>query len=260
MTKYSATEKMKINDKINEWSKKHPYGQRVAKNIFSEHFLPEEKMNEILSFIANDASTSWKEFEVDYQKVCYTLALQGGNIKVKQRPQLFGAAVEYETFFKHLQDNYPTTFIDDTSTKDFISNLANGTLPDLRKVIRLKRFGVWATWNLQNLSGMPFDYCNTKIADEVRANMGLRRTDAKTALLLFVYTIPNHIEPKRPTIADAELSQYFEPPVPTFEEHGWTRTWEFEERMSKFNLDPKPECIHDSIQLSELKLPIEIRP
>lgn len=252
-------DKDKIENRINEWSKTK-YGQRIARNIFAEHFLPENKMNEILSFIANDPSTEWEEFDENYKQICYTLALQGGNLKVKQTPQLFGAAVEYETFFKHLKDNYPATFIDDTSTKDFISLLASGQLPDLRKVIRLKRFGVWSTWNLQNLSGEPFDYCNTKIADEVRANMGLRREDAKTALLLFVYTIPKHIEPKRPTIADAELSEYFEPPPITFDEYGLTKTWEFVTGMSAYDIKPKPECVHDSIQLSELKLPIEIRP
>ena len=266
MINFPGPEKNKFEKRINDWSEISPYGQRVARNIFTEHFLPVDKMTELLHFILNDPLTSWNLFEVNYQKVCYRQALQGGKLKVAQKPQLFGAAVEYETFLKHLKDNYPSELGyagDDAIIKDFISRLNKGRLSKiLGQIIRLKKFSVWATWNENDFAAMPFDYCKTSIADEVRANMGLKRDDAEksTSLLLFVYSIPNHIEPQRPTIADAELSQYFETPPPTFDRHGWTVNWQHEERMSAYSMKPRPECIHDSILLSHLKLPIEIRP
>jgi len=265
MINFPPPYKSKIERRINAWSKKCPYGQRVARNIFTEHFLPDDKMTDLLLFIATDPLTSWKLFEANYKAKCHSLALQGGNIRVKKRPLFFGVGVEYETFFKHLKDNYPSELGysgNDVIVKDFILRLRNGMLSkNLGGIIKLKQYSVWATWNMDDLSGMPFDYCKTNLADEIRANMGLRRDDAEksTSLLLFAYTIPPHIEPLRPTIADAELSQYFEPPVPTFEKHGWTVNWQHEERMTGYNILPRPECIHDSILLSELILPVDMR-
>ncbi len=216
-------------------------------------------------FIANDPSISWEKFEVNYQKKCWSLALQGGNIKIKKTPTLLGAAVEYETFFKHLKVCFTNHGLvcSDIIIKDFISRLQEGRLSkNLGNLIRLKPYSVWATWNENDLSGLPFDYAKTNLADEIRANMGLKRdaVDLSPALLLFVYSSPSHIEAKRPTIADAELSEYFQPPPESFDQHGWTVVWQNEIRFKGYNIKQRPECIHDSILLSQLKLPVEIRP
>jgi len=261
---FPPDDRNKIEKRINDWSKESPRGQRVARNIGTDHFLPVDKMTELLHFIKNDPLTSWELFEKNYQNVCYSQPLQGGKIKVTKKPQFFGAAVEYETFFKHLKDNYPSELgSDDAIIRDFISRLNKGELSKiLGQIIRLKKFSVWATWNEDNFAAMPFDYCKTSKADEVRANMGLNRDDAakSSSLLLFVYSIPNHIEPQRPTIADAGLSEYFEPPSSTFDEYGLTVNWQYEERMSVYSRKARPECIHDSILLLHLKLPMEMRP
>lgn len=265
MGKLTPDEQNNFNARIQNWSSKSPFGQRVTRNIYLEHFMQDDKLEDLFRFIANDISTSSKVFEVNYVKKCRALKLQGGNIKTATRPKLFGAAVEYETFLKHLIDNYPTELGyagDNTIVKDFILRLNKGMISSgLGTAIRFKQFLVWSTWNKNDLNGMPFDYAIADIANEIRANMGLSREDATTStgLLLFVYTIPSHIELKRPTIADAELYQYFAPPPPPVEEHGLTETWQHEPWMNTCNIEPRPECIHDSIYLSDLKLPVELK-
>ncbi|RZL34037.1 MAG: hypothetical protein EOP00_32230 [Pedobacter sp.] len=251
--------KNSIETRIKEWGKKHPFGQRITKNIHLEHFLPEDNMKDILLFIASEGDKRSTTFEERYQKECYRHTLMGGDIPWTEKPSYFGAAVEIMAFKSHLMANYPRKFPNQKKAEDFISHLKLGNLPRMKKNLLLKKYSIWATWNENNHEEIPFEFCNTMLADEIRANLGLDKLLISKELILFIYKMPKSIDVKRPTIADAGLSQYFEPTVPGFISHGLTRTWELEHSMIGYNLNPRPEGIHQGIEMHNLCLPISTR-
>jgi hypothetical protein len=247
-----------LNQVLNDWESQSRFGQRIVRNIFREHFLHEDYMSTILRFILDNGQNIilWEGFEKEYQQLCYQYTLLGGEIQIP-RPQYLGTAIEYDVFYKHLSDNYK---LGKEDIKNFILSIqnANTRLTDVRKKIRLKKYGMWSTWSEH--SAEPFDYAVTDRANEIRANMGLRREDARGNLLLFIYIVPPNIDLFRPTIADAGCSQYFEPPS-NFEAHGWTVAWPDDGTMNRYrqNIRPRPECVHDSITFEDVKFPIIIR-
>jgi hypothetical protein len=258
IAEFSEDERILIEEILSAWSANSRFGQRIVRNIERECFLSKDSMHEILAFILSNGKVvdnKREVFEKGYEELCYKHTLKGGQIEIK-RPKFLGAAVEYEILFKHLKDIY-ADLGDDLSIKDFIFSLqqANIKLSNDRKNIKLKKYNMWSTWDEQGKN--PFDYCITDKADEVRANMGLKREDAKGELLLFIYTVPTNIELFRPTIADAGLSQYFEPPV-IVSVYGWTVTWPDDGTMEDYkeHIKPRPECIHEAITLGEVKFPI----
>lgn len=272
LAKYPTLDKQKIDKKIAAWHQKYPSGERVTHNINGEYFLTEEDMKEILSFLETYDNTAslketdedyWKTFEDKYKELCYSLGLKGGNIQVAQFPTYFGAAVEMTVFRTHLTQKDERKkmiyFTNKKKAEDFILGLKNGNISRYKKTIPLKKYSIWATWNLDAPDNVPFEFCNTKAANEVRANMGLDERMMSKELILFVYMIPKTIAVKRPTIADAELYPYFKPASPPTIGHGWTEPWRPRKSTLSYKLGPRPEGIHSSVELSCLKLPIEIR-
>jgi hypothetical protein len=266
MTGFSTDLKKAIDSRLEQWSMRNPYGQRVARNISSEHFLEQSSMTELLRYIGEFTPSSppaqWKEFESEYQQLCYRHALKGGSIIINYSPKYFGTSVEKEAFHKHLNDNYISLLNNERRIEEFTYRLTLGRVAKKKKHIRLKRYSVWSTWNDKDSKGYPYDYCNTDRADEVRACMGLRQNDAKTDLLIFVYTLPASIVPMRATIADAELSEYFEPPaLESTISHTSTVTWKLVDEYEKagFYLHPRPECVHESITFEEIILPVTVK-
>jgi hypothetical protein len=280
----------KLEDRINTWSIKSSNGRHIANNIYIEHFLEEDSMKDLLSFICKDNSTCWntsecfEDFEMKYEKKCHDHVLKGG--KIDDKPQLLGTAIEYETLYKHLVDNYyrgkngnPKLFNTKRNIIKFISLLS--IKPDIHKKntnIKLKAYSMWSTWNIDNSTLNPFDCFQSNKANEIRASLGLPRgfglkedvadikkqmnynDNTKSILLLFTYKVLDYSKLKRPTIADAGVNQYFSPPAKSFDKHGFTVPWPDDDpQMKTYIVHPMPECVHESIILSEVSLPITIK-
>lgn len=248
-----------IKKKLAEWSLLAPFGERIAKNISTEHFLHLDKMEELLRFILKDKSLDSEKFEQNYERECYKYVLQGGDISSTPFPNFFGVAIEKKVLKKHLRDNYTSRFPDDQEAEDFIMGLKHSILPDDCKDVFIKQFNVWTTWNKDNPHLHPFEFCVTEKANEVRANLGLNKLNVSRELLLMIYEIPTHLPVLRPTIADAGLSQYFEPPQMSITEHGYTRTWEKQKWMEELDIKPRPEGIHTKIKFEKIILPLQNR-
>ncbi len=254
---FTEVEQAIINKKLAAWSISPFYGERIAKNFLTEHFLPVDRMVVLLRFILNDSSPDSEAFETKYADECHKHVLQGGPILVTPYPKFYGAAIEKGVLVMHLINNYTARFPDKNEAQDFITGLKQANLPDDCKDLFIKQYSVWATWNKEDPSSFPFEYCTTVKANDVRANLGLNRLLIDKELLLFIYEIPTHINVLRPTIADAELSQYFEPPHPEITEYGFTRNWERQKWMVKSDIKPRPEGIHSKFEFRHLQLPTQ---
>ncbi len=257
LERFSIDEQDLINKKLDDWSQTAPYGERIAKNFETEHFLPIDRMVELLSFILLDSSLDIETFEENYANECHKHVRQGGPIQVIPYPRFFGAAIEKKVLVFHLISNYSARFPSKNEAYDFITRLKSGDLPDDCKDLFFKQHSIWTTWNKGNSN--PFEFCSTVQANVIRANLGLNKMLVSKELLLFIYEIPSSIPVLRPTISDAELSQYFEPPKSTIIEHGLTQTWKKQKWMKKFDIKPRPEGIHFKLEFKHLKLPIEAR-
>lgn len=262
---FSTDEQNQITLKMREWGVKFPYGQRITRNFPRESFLPLGNMKAILHLILNNRHLSTIELETIYETECYRHVLLGGDISPLHYPTFFGVAIEKGVFKYHLEKNYKRNFPNSKLREEFIEGLITnssiiGSKYAIYKRIRLKKYSLFSTWNHEHISKKPFEFTNTNDAQEVRANLGLKHIGTSKQLLLFVYSIPTSISPQKPTIADAGLCQYFEPPLET-ERHGWTINWGELPPFKKkgYNMKTRPECIHDSILLDSLILPVERR-
>jgi hypothetical protein len=255
----TPNEKNDLNDLLNQWNQSHPYGQRIVRNFYIEHFLPKTSLNDLVSFILSKKSFPIVDIQNEYQKECYNYTRQGGDVIWNSKaPKYFGTAIEKSVFVNHLMSNYRSSFPKKKDALNFIEYLKSGVLSRHKMKLNLKMYSIWTTWNESDFDSYPFEYCITNDADEIRANMGLDKLLNSNEILLFIYSIPANFV-KRPTIADAGLSQYFEPPIPSFNNHGLTRTWEMEKKYTKYNMKPRPEGIHNAIDLSNLELPLQYK-
>lgn len=261
LTAFSADEQNKIKKKLADWSVRAPFGQRITRNLEIEHFIPKDRMEDIFKFILYDSSPNIETFESKYADECHKHVLQGGVISVTPFPKYFGVAIEKGILIQHLSKTYYSRFPDKKEAADFITGLKHGSLPSDCKDLFIKNYSIWTTWNESNPHSYPFEFCSTLKANEVRANLGLNKLNMSKELLLIIYNLPSHISVLRPTIADAELSEYFEPPPVTEERHGLTVTWKTEKWLDKLKikLRSRPEGIHSRIQFRHLQLPIDSR-
>lgn len=261
MKKFTVGEQIMISKKLAAWSLTAPYGERIARNFPAEHFLPDDRMELLLRFILNDFFLDSESFETEYAKECHNHVLKGGLISVTPYPKFYGAAIEKGVLIQHLTQNYTSRFPDNKEAEDFITGLKQADLPDDCKDLFIKQYSVWATWNEVDPTSFPFEFCSTCKANEVRANLGLNKMLIEKELLLIIYEVPKHIDVLRPTIADAELSQYFEPPHRSITKHGYSRTWERQKWMEKLNIkpEPRPEGIHLRFEFRHLQLPMQSR-
>lgn len=264
---FSDDEQKKLIGKLEEWSKTFPYGQRVTRNIYRESFLPDTCFECLFEKILEKYAEPIKKLEAGYRIECFRHTLMGDIISFVIKPSVFGCAVESKAFelvlFKN--PNFKPLLPTMKDVKEFISFLKSGK--DLKKSryaslgkMKLKPFSVWSTWDDDNPLSDPFSYANTNDADEIRANMGLTKIGKSRELLLFTYMVPDSTKIRKATIADAGLYQYFEPPLET-QKYGYTINWHDEPRFKKkkYSLKARPECIHDSVLLENLILPINYK-
>lgn len=255
-----------IQEVISEWSKKAPFGQRISRNFSNELFLPRKCMISLLQTILTNREKGIDEIESEYQEECYKHVLKGEPISPSKKPKIFGVAIEKEIFKRHLQKNYKKYLHNAKERDEFINSLLDskyitGSKYSFYTNFKVKQYSVWSTWNHKNINKKPFEFNRTKQADEIRANMGLTELETSKDLLLFMFKMPKEIEPQIATIADAGLYPYFEPPVDKLDGHGWTvcRPPRPYYEKYEYNLESRPECIHDSITLDSVLLPIEKR-
>jgi hypothetical protein len=140
--------------------------------------------------------------------------------------------------------------------RDFLERLLSGDTPTKAEAaILMSEYSAWVTWDEDGKTADPFRFARTAAsADLVRASLGLdpqNRMKGKP-LLLFVYSSHSGLDLFRPTIADAGLHRFFEPPPIGNDDYGLTKTWPPAMAKSLPTLLPRPEAIHSPIAFEHL--------
>lgn len=241
------------------WSR-HPVGVTVAPNVRDrEHFLPPRYMVLLLRAFCGLTGRPISEVQAAYSTACHALQRKGGRAQVSSNDGevLLGHAADLRLLAISLQRRYPKLLPTLTDAEDLLQRLQTDpcTLSRREREIRLQPFNAWVTWSWDDPSEDPFDFVTYGLSDEVRGALGLDQR-ISGALLLFRYCLPPRLAVHRATVADADLSQYFAPPIVTQKAHGFTRPWERAtivvagKVLYLATIPPRPEAVHRPIQIA----------
>ena len=256
---FSSSAQSQIQAALKRWSTQDDLGREIVRNLNPlERFLPPDAMKVLLDAIRKAHKLTVDQLILGYRDACYTQTMRGGSIKCVP-PTLVGRAVEKDIFVWFLFRSERKFFKIKANASDLVDRLLIGDkLTPKETGILMSQFAAWVTWNDKG-SADPFDFAAD--AFHVRACLGLdnkRRVDKP--LLLLVYSLAAGLSLVRPTVADAGLHSFFEPPPIGIDEHGWTKTWpaKLARTKTKAKPIPRPEAIHSPVPLAYLKSPARL--
>jgi hypothetical protein len=256
---FCADDIARIESTLVHWATEDDLGREVVRNINPlERFLPKEDMRELLHVFLQSRNDPVEKLRNAYGQECSRHRLQGGTIK-GPKPLLIGRAVQRDSFALWLYREYASYFHTELMVQDFIDRLIRGEpTSDFESAILMSSGSTWVTWDEHSLSSDPFGFQKSRSADEIKGSLGLdpeRRWNGK-ALLLLVYHRQLSAELHRPTIADAGLHRFFEPPPIGSDDHGWTKTWPPGMAIAGIRLKPRPEALHKPLSIRNVAQPV----
>lgn len=240
------------------WATGSRIGRVVATNLRDlEHFLSPRRTKNLLSLLLRNArlfqARDLSDIEQLYDERCNSHAGKGGVARLPAPGPLLGRAVSRKVFLESLRSWYPRRFPTPQAAVHFLERLLRLQLSSADGNLRTSRFLAWVTFSEDPAAPDPFAFLSYRDADEVRAFLGL---DPKHSgpLLLMVYDSSN-IKLLRPTIADAAISPFFQPPPVNFVDFGWTTPWPpgfLSGRLSVLTPAPRPEALHPPLAFSHI--------
>jgi hypothetical protein len=209
-------------------------------------------------------STSGVPFTIaaqQYQKECYKHQRKGGPIRVVPMPDRLGRAADTSAFIKDLHDRYHSYFPKMRYARDFVTRLKAGALLDPHEQqLLMSGYSAWVTWESSGPASDPFGFLVHGLAIEVRAALGLDQR-LTGPLLLLRYTRPAAVRLYRPTVADAGLFPYFDPPLTTESCVSYTRPWPAFRVPGNPAVEviapPRREAVHRPVKFASLSLPVD---
>ena len=251
MRKFNHSKRCKIDKILSSWEQKNLYGRVVVLNIILERFLPVDHMEAILDIIFQKGSSLLKALENKYLSECHEHVLKGKYVHCAF-PKTVVRAVERENFIQHLLSS-SNSYNLDSDIEDVIDEAIyrGSILPEEAKGIFMSKHAAWVTWNKTDSSADPYDFVQHDKADEVRACLGLPHRKGK--LILLMYKVLD-CTLRCPTIADAGLHPYFQPPGIS-SDHDVTKprpTQDEDLKKIKFKPKPWPEAVHERLTFESL--------
>lgn len=270
---FSLEEKNNIAEIFNLWSNQSSNGHRIKDNLLIEHFLDPELISKLLLSVMNsNLSINNNDIELlenHYQDTCRKNLLRGGTIK-GNIPNIVGTVINKSTFIGELQkqDKDGTIFLHDPQEiENFVQSLLE---PDNnffqifktqeKTSLKLKRYNIWVTWDTDS-SKEPFAFRQTESPNEIRLCLALAADPRFVEEDLILLTYTKNFDIFRPTIADAQVGSYFQPPPETFHDHGLTCPCYLELQVffplylaeySKYSCERRPEGLHKPISIDHV--------
>ena len=244
----TAEERMEILALIARWSKGTSLGLIVTTNIYSlERFLAPERLRDLLRGLPRGHDIDLVAVETAYAAECIHFVTEGGAIDLKPPPSLVGRVVTRGALVDALASSLNG---DKEHAEELLNRLLNGRSPESsERHISMSKWAAWVTWDEVDASADPFRFARGAGPEHILACLGLSfRMKGEDLILLSYRPLPLI----RPTVADAGLSAYFQPPREG-EPHGWTRPWPADMvAMGAPAPRPRPEAIHERQPLLDL--------
>jgi len=239
---------------LRRWSAEPGRGRVLVANLTQlEHFMRAPTMRKLCRALLTLGPTpDIVDLEVTYLKICHRLSGKGGPARTPSGIVL-GRAVEERVLEKWLCEHYSARFATRAAAKRFIEKLVAGRpLKTGEQKILMSTHRAWVTFDAGS-PRHPFWFVHLDAAAEVRVCLGLDPIPSQlgSRLLVFSYELPSGTDLVRPTIADAALFQFFQPPPFTRTEYGETRPWprQFVRRKlpRDYPIQSRPEALHDPV-------------
>jgi len=254
----SLEEKRRLRDVERTWHDGSPFGRRIVPNMRAEHFLSDTAMMSLIHLLiarwqSPVDSIDARELDNAYQKRCYEITGLGGEASPIHLPTFLGRCCSRDAFIAHLDREYGSRFgYLRPAIAYFVDNMLLLGDPGKHSDCGMTAHNAWVTWNPDDATGDPFAFVKYGTHEEVRSCLGLERRQ-EGLFLLFTYSCPADTPLLRATVADAELSPYFRPPLEDEKRHGWTVPWEPPVPLPNgvnYRPIPKPEAVHKPAPLS----------
>lgn len=260
-----AAEKAAVQSALQQWASACEHGRRIVPNLERDRFLPDAAMLGLLTTVRDNIPVSLPSLLIEYQRKCWSYSLQGGEVTFAPLPALLGRVVDKELFVDYLGHHYSHIFLSRGAVERFVDRITiAGTVITAREAAAfMSLYAAWVTWNERDHAIDPFGFATHNRGDEVRANLGLKnkRKGRSPALLLLCYKFDGTWKIYRPTVADAELYPFFQPPAEGEDRHGWTVPWprtEVSHLPPSVQLLPRPEGLHERRSIGILEIPARI--
>jgi hypothetical protein len=249
-----------VRARLVEWATRSDIGRVVVTNLDPlERFLPPESMARLLGAIARGASGDLGKVATAYEKACLKQVKRGGPVRLPKLPPVIGRAVERDRFVQHLLRHSDHFGGREKEVQSFVEQIILGIpLEGSQSAVLMSAYASWASWD-RDFPAAPFAFAGDS-AEKVRASMGLD-PDARCddGLLLLIYDRPDKTSLLRPTVADAGLFLFFEPPPVRFNNHGLTKPWlPGLCGVDGYSPQPRPEAIHEPVEARHLHLPVRV--
>lgn len=244
----SAPEREAIEKSLAAWGTETRLGRIIVSNLNPhERFLPAKPMRALLLAVSKHHGAGFWELASAYEEKCHQHTLKGGEVRNLPRSLLVGRAVEQNAFKNYLK-RHCRHFSSWKQIDDFLQRLLIGAaLTAEEKHTFLSLHGSWVTWDARD-STDPFAFAEpSRSAQYIRACLGLDpEKRCKDGLLLLSYRLEDGCSLFRPTVADADIHLFFQPPPSGCEDHGQTRPWLSGTLSKRFPVpQPRPEGVHE---------------
>lgn len=256
------SERARIQNCLDLWETSAEPGQRWAR----EHLHLERVMNRgafksLLMEFARKLGAKGVNPTEAYVEACRGHQFHGRLLRGK-RPTIVGRAIELNQYAKivHRASSDAGEML---TLSDIVSEIQKacqrGSLGSGRKQ-RFHRasIGRWpvifATFTPGKRAGSPYDEMPDRSSGAIRTAFGLGHYKDTDQLILLSYAPKEqgrHVELHCPTVAEAELNEFFRSVPDLSEEHGWTRPLE----PNPKGLRRQPEVVHRKITGGTLVFP-----
>lgn len=245
-----------IRTTLIRWSR-DDLGRELVRNINPlERFIPPDNMKSLLSVIYNARRKGLDELAILYKEECFKpVNIRVGGLVRGVRPMTIGRAVEKQAFVYYLYKKQRHCFRTKAMAHDFIQRLLSGdTMSATESSVLMSEFSAWVTWNDMPSATDPFEFArSTGLAEMIRACLGLDPEGRMTGKPILLLIYKRRTELYRPTIADAGLYRFFEPPPIGIDAHGLTKTRPPGMSTSVYSSMPRPEAVHAPQPFSHLE-------
>ncbi len=233
-----------VAEALKRWRQHSEQGRVITRNIIRERFLPAHRMLALLKAVCDGPTQPIELVAKRYETACHKHVCKGAPLAPESTPNILGRAVDRDTFIEWLCSGKAGSGYERTQARILIRKLVQGEpLDRIEKKTFMSKHAAWVTWNPNDPSGDPFHFARMECSNEVRANLGLKRSGQR--LILLVYDRGNLVL-RKPTIADGELKPRFRPPRVGVDCHGSTKPWP---GTAIPGTERHPEALHESAKL-----------
>lgn len=255
LAKLAPGDQRQLHEKLLILATHSGIGHSAADNIYLESRLPEAAWDALVAALQ---SVGADPTEIrDAITSCVRAWTLNGPVLARPHPVTLGRAATADRFCQQqlVSSGRYSSISSARRALTYLLGKPPRTAAKIWRTVHLGAHLMWSTFDSES-GGGPFDSLPHS-ARIIRGRLGLSKNQ-RGALLLIEYTLPKHVSPLFPTVAEAYAGtewNYFFRPAPPAASYGLSMPWlEFEVE------EPCPEVVHAVVSTVQLSGPLKLVP